>query len=604
MGVVNVLAAVILLSAIGNFYAFFKAGVPTSPLGIVTPTVLVSAILLVVGSELIRRKSWGRTGLLAVIYFSLLSMAYFLVKTFMTVSAGADTSALFGIDQILQWLKTAKIEVGDMVKAIVIVLTLALVTGGVAYLVLKRIFSDDVIDVYGSDDFWFGRELRVSGWDTKPWIIVLLLIGASNLDFAVKTAPQAVAAPATVTDMAAALGKDLQKEANEKKAKEEAAKYEKQKAEDKYRVSYAAFTQASNGLWVVLSTGRLVYYDFASYQAKTFDFKGYYVGEEFLLSLTGKNFYSPVTNQIIRVDTREPVKEAVFSPARVFLGFAKTGHYLLYAKDKTALQMVNIDTGAKVFEIPMGLQLSPEDLTWNPSRTLAFFKFTDKDYVFLNALTGKIQHQKIEFRFPEIVLDDARHNSVIVGGPVGFTKEYKSYIVDVTTLQVQPIGMSKKIVALHPMSDDLLVTENFDLTFIDRTSFKDANPLKMEYRRYVPIPGTETMAVVEDQATHLKLLDLKTGIKIDLSGPFQTGRGANPNQCYLATSLGGQLLFTSCWKQAEVFWVSTLGKAESGVKPQSWRFILPFEETPAASPSPSPSPVGSGPTATPGKNSP
>jgi len=577
MGVVNVLAAVILLSSIGNFVFFFKKGLPTSPLGLVNPSFLLPAILLVVAAELVRRKSWGRTGLLAVIYFSLFSMTYFLAKAYLMVSAGADTSALPGIDQLLQLLKTYQIEMGDVLKAIVIVAALALVTAGVAYVVLRRLFTDDVLDAFGGEDLWFQRDLRVAGWDTKPWIIVLLLLIASRSDLAAKQPPLGTAPPAAQT--VAGMAKD---EAEEKKAKDEAEKYEKIKAEDKSRAGYAAFTTASNGLWVVLSSGRLVYYDFSNYQAKTFEFKSYYQGEEFLLSPTGRHFYSPVSNRIMRVENNEPVKEAVFSAGRIFLGFAKSGHYLVYSKDKTALQMSSVDDGAKIFEIPMGLALSPEDIAWNPSRTLAFFKFAERDYVFVNAMTGKFSHQKIEFRFPEIVLDDLRRNLVLVAGPVGFSKEYKTYFVDTGALGAQALATNKKIVGLHPNSDALLSADNFDLTFIDRASFKDANPLKMEYRRFIPVPGTESMAVVEDQASHLKLLDLKTGLKTDLSGPFQTGRGANPNQCYLASSLGGQLLFASCWKQAEVFWVSTL----AGPKVQSWKFLLPFDDPPAATPAP------------------
>lgn len=579
MGVVNFLTAVLIMGAIANLVALFRAiGLPQSPRPLFTPGFFLALIFLTIGFEIVRRKARGRTGLLAVIYFSLISSVYFLVKLFLIVSSGAGLSGVVGVDSLLEILKKANLPVSNLVMAITVVVFFGAVVAGVGYVVLRRLFSDDVIEAFGGEDAWFERELRIAGWDSKPWIIVVVLAFAASIGFFY----QQEGPRASTMEIAAAMQRELKKEAEEIRAKDAAAVDEKHRAEDKQRVVYASFTQSNQGLWVVLSSGRLAYYDFANYQPKVFDFKAHFPSAELMLSPTGRHFYSPTLSRIVRVDTGEALKEAVFDSARTFLGFSKTGHYLVYADQKSALQLINVENGTKIFEIAMGMKLGPDDIAWSPSRSHAFFKFSDKDCVFLDAVAGKFVHQKVEFRFPEIVLDDLARGAVFVGGPIEFTKQYKTYLVDPATLAARPLETNKKIVALHPISESLLTMENFSLGFVDRSTLASDNPLKMEYRRFAAVPGTEMMAVVEDQAERLQLLDLKTGLKSVLGGAYQTGRGVSPNVCYLTASGGGHLLFTSCWKQAEVFWVSTLRSPQV----QSWRISLPFEDEPVSSRAP------------------
>jgi len=416
----------------------------------------------------------------------------------------------------------------------------------------------------------------VRGWDLKPWMAALVFAVLANLDSLLpQKGPGACGMGAVRPVLAKPSGAA-------KPVVQHRDPQQKRWDEDKERASYTAFALDNSSFWVILSSGKLVHYSLANYKSQVFEFGAYMPGSEDFLSMDGKHFYAPASRQIFSTATGAALNIPVFSSERVFLGFAKNSTYLVYIKERQQLQLLDAEKRAIIFEIRMGLVLKHEDVKWSSERVLMLFRISEVAFQLVNAVTGKTQVQNLEIRQPENVFEDLRASGVIVNGPVGFNKEYNTYKVDPAKLSVEKIPTSKRLLGLDPSGNAYLTGEKLAFQIADKASFQDANPLKIDFRSVTVVPNLASLVVAEDAAQEMQLFNLKTGLRTKLAGPYSTGRSVDENNCVAASSRDGQLLFTSCWKQAEIFWVTSL----SGAKVQSWKLNLPFGAVPAGSPRP------------------
>lgn len=563
-----------------NIYGLYKAcGAPTGALDVLRSAVLVSIYAIAVGFSLFNPLPKVRTLSLGFFYVLALSAAYYQVAWFVDSETFSAPSFLVGIlhghhSQLTQLLQTQLVGIA------------AVLTGWMLILLPPVMLNTADIKLFYGEDLWFSRTLVVRGWDLKPWMVAVVFALLANLDLVLQPKKAGECGSANTRQ---AVAKTLP---GTKPVVQHVDPQQRRWDEDKERASFAAFAQNNSSFWVILSSGKLVHYNLTNYKSQVFDFATYAPGSEDFLSFDGKYFYSPLARQIFSVATASALSIPVFSSERVFLGFAKNSSYLVYIKERHLLQLLDAETGATIFELRTGLALKHEDIKWSSERNLILFRISDVAFQLVNMATGKTLVQNLALRQPENIFDDSKLGAVLVNGPVGFNKEYKTYKIDTATLLAQELKTSIRLLSLDPVGGAYLSGEKLAFQIVDKANFQDDNPLKIEFRKVTVVPNLGSLVVVEDATPSVQLFDLKTGIRSKLTGPYSTGRNVDENNCVLAGSRDGQLLYVSCWKQAEVFWVSSLNSE----KLQSWKFNLPFEIAPAASPKPVSSPLPASPS--------
>jgi hypothetical protein len=559
-----------------NIYGIYQAcGAPTSAFDVLRSALLMSVVALAVGFGLFNPLPLMRTLSLGFFYFLALCAVYYQISWFLI-----DAAAVSGPSFLMGVLHSYQVELQQLL--LMKNIALAVMGAGWTLILLPPLILNtaDVKLFYGEDQ-WFSRPFVVRDWDLKPWFAALVFALLANLDslllplFQKKPGECGAGAVRTVVATASGVAKHTVQHRDPQ---------QKRWDEDKERASYAAFAQNNASFWVILNSGKLVHYSLTKYKAQVFEFGAYVPGSEDFLSLDGKYFYSPVFRQIFSTATSVALSIPVFSSERDFLGFAKNSTYLVYVKKRHQLQLLDAETGKTVFEIRMGLAVKHEDVKWSSERGLILFRVSDVAFQLLNLVTGKNQVQNLAIRQPENVFEDGKAGGVIINGPVGFEEEYKTYKVDPISLSVQEVNTAKRLLSLDPTGDAYLAGEKLAYHIVEKTSFQDDNPLKIDFRKVTVVPNFGSLAVIEDASPEVRLFDLKTGLRTKLAGPFSTGRSVDENNCVIASSRDGQLLYTSCWKQAEVFWVTSLNAA----RVQSWKINLPFEAGPAANPTPKP----------------
>ena len=567
MTLIFLFALLILGTGLNGLYQHFhQYGIPHSIGEILNSSVLISTLLVVTGAGLLKAKSWSRTFALGICYGTIAGALIFLIYAGFNLQTIMMTIGLF-----LMAFQKYTTFISHSASTMVFLGISLLFSLGIAISLVRALRSSAVIERYGEDD-WFGQELLIGEFDSKPLIMAGVFLFFSYFDSLMprqlhRSYDQKVTEVA-IQDFKQALEKDP-KYLEEKKQQELTAQ---KAADDKMKANFLQFTSDETKLWIVSSDQKLHLYDLTTWTSQIFDFGSFSSHKQHYLSWDGEHFFNEDTAGVVKTKDKMEMK----IPAQTkFLGFtADPNEVLLFHLKENKLIRYRFSEQREIWSKPLdsSSQSWTNSTKWSYDRH-AFFAGEGKKFFLLNVDDGTITHHDLAMRYPEFSFTNPDNFHLIVSGPVEFDEVYKSYEINPETMQINEIPRTEAITGYSSALKSFLSYRYDQLKVIARDPAATDRTVKIGYGQQIYLGSSSSEAFLLGGNRHqVELMNIETQAKKPMGRTFSDERPLESPTCQSTISPHGNLIAVVCRKSAEVFWVAQFTQES----PRTWQFEVPI----------------------------